>query len=476
MATTLTSGNTATVYAPLSSSTSIVFDAPTQAQISGQNLATGLSIPPQTLSETTTVVLNSGDRLNITAVGGDLTYTNPDIGETGTTDYVLTIANGVPVWAENAATSDLDIASQAEAEAGEDNTKAMTPLRVAQAIDAQATALEIASEVEATTGTDNTKAMTPLRVAQAIAELVPPVEITAASQAEAEAQTSNVVTATPLSLKYWSQANAINNSLTYAQIVAAAGSYVAGVTYVSSDAVDGRRVQAFAVSADEAIWQIGVGPVYWGIGAWADAPTAVSHPSLQAGDTWDANDLGNAAVVKCVWNGTYWVPFGGRAMFYNMGAPQAAYGTGTVAETELVELTLPALLLAPATAGLWIYASAIRSGTTDAFTLKSYIGSSSTYSENGSIWNLPLSSTTLSAGCSALIKRVSNTALTRMGAGGAGNVATMNATSTAAQVATVDPAPANLTTTANYLQFTVAKAGTTDTATLQHLAVYWEAC
>jgi hypothetical protein len=66
-------------------------------------------------------------------------------------------------------TLDVPVASQAEAEAGEDNTKAMTALRTSQAIAALQRA--IASQAEAEAGTDNTKDMTPLRVAQAIAAL-----------------------------------------------------------------------------------------------------------------------------------------------------------------------------------------------------------------------------------------------------------------------------------------------------------------
>lgn len=56
-----------------------------------------------------------------------------------------------------------DLADQATAEAGTDNTDVMTPLRVSQLI----TAL-LASEAQAEAGTDNTKLMTPLRVAQAM--------------------------------------------------------------------------------------------------------------------------------------------------------------------------------------------------------------------------------------------------------------------------------------------------------------------
>jgi hypothetical protein len=60
------------------------------------------------------------------------------------------------------------LATQAEAEAGVDNTKYMSPLRVSQAIDAQAPTANIASQAEAISGTNNTQMMTPLRVAQSI--------------------------------------------------------------------------------------------------------------------------------------------------------------------------------------------------------------------------------------------------------------------------------------------------------------------
>jgi hypothetical protein len=92
-------------------------------------------------------------------------------------------------------TIDVPAASQAEAEAGTDTTKAMTPLRVAQAVSALAPEgvpparqiqtsglaagggdlsadrtidVPAASQAEAEAGTDNAKAMTALRTAQAI--------------------------------------------------------------------------------------------------------------------------------------------------------------------------------------------------------------------------------------------------------------------------------------------------------------------
>ena len=54
----------------------------------------------------------------------------------------------------------MNLATQLEAETGADNTKIMTPLRVAQAIDAQVVS---ASQAEAETGTENTKFLTSLR-------------------------------------------------------------------------------------------------------------------------------------------------------------------------------------------------------------------------------------------------------------------------------------------------------------------------
>jgi len=63
-------------------------------------------------------------------------------------------------------------ATQAEAEAGTDATKAMTPQRTAQSIAALQLIKAIASQTEAETGTNNTKGMTPLRVKQAITKQV----------------------------------------------------------------------------------------------------------------------------------------------------------------------------------------------------------------------------------------------------------------------------------------------------------------
>jgi hypothetical protein len=63
-------------------------------------------------------------------------------------------------------TINVPVATQGEAEAGSINDKAMTPLRVAQAIAALQRA--VATQGEAETGTDNAKAMTALRTREAL--------------------------------------------------------------------------------------------------------------------------------------------------------------------------------------------------------------------------------------------------------------------------------------------------------------------
>lgn len=80
-----------------------------------------------------------------------------------TTTSSLEVYNGS--WGA-VAPAGLSLASQAEAEAGVENTKVMTSLRVNQA-----TTARLASQAEAEAGSDATKLMTPQRVAQAIAAL-----------------------------------------------------------------------------------------------------------------------------------------------------------------------------------------------------------------------------------------------------------------------------------------------------------------
>lgn len=93
-----------------------------------------------------------------------------NVGTTGTIE---------PEWTEMPDTSVSDgsvtfimcplifsIATQAEAEAGTNNTEIMTPLRTKQLI--KISLPNIATQAEAEAGTDNTKMMTPLRTNQAI--------------------------------------------------------------------------------------------------------------------------------------------------------------------------------------------------------------------------------------------------------------------------------------------------------------------
>jgi hypothetical protein len=61
------------------------------------------------------------------------------------------------------ADTEIDISTQAQAEAKTDNTTAMSPLRTAQQITSS-----LSSQAQAEAGSDNTTLMTPLRVAQAV--------------------------------------------------------------------------------------------------------------------------------------------------------------------------------------------------------------------------------------------------------------------------------------------------------------------
>jgi hypothetical protein len=118
-----------------------------------------------------TAVTSTAAELNIldgvTATTAELNILD---GVTATTAE-LNILDGVTATAAELNVLDgiTGMASQAVAEAGTDNATLMTPLRVAQAIDAQSTSPTIASQAEAEAGSDNTKMMTPLRTEQHMA-------------------------------------------------------------------------------------------------------------------------------------------------------------------------------------------------------------------------------------------------------------------------------------------------------------------
>jgi hypothetical protein len=84
-------------------------------------------------------------------------------------------------------------ASQPEAEGGAANDKLMTPLRVAQALDARRT---FASQAQAQAGASTNTVMSPLRTAEAITAQRP-----LASQAQAQAGSNNTTVMTPLRTK-----------------------------------------------------------------------------------------------------------------------------------------------------------------------------------------------------------------------------------------------------------------------------------
>jgi hypothetical protein len=115
----------------------------------------------------------------------DFTLGDPVPG--GRTITAAGLATGGGDLTENR-TITVPVASQAEAEAGSINDKAMTPLRTAQAVAAQR---PLATQGEAETGTNNTAALTPLRGAQQTTARL-------ASQAEAETGTDNTKLLTPL--------------------------------------------------------------------------------------------------------------------------------------------------------------------------------------------------------------------------------------------------------------------------------------
>jgi len=122
------------------------------------------------ISQTTTLWLNS------TAYVVGNVVIDPQTGTLWTVAVAHTTAASPTLFAAFKAANPtfytsftLTLATQAEAEAGIENTKYMSALRVAQAILAQSPIPGIASQAQAAAGIDNTTMMTPLRTAQSIA-------------------------------------------------------------------------------------------------------------------------------------------------------------------------------------------------------------------------------------------------------------------------------------------------------------------
>lgn len=99
-----------------------------------------------------------------------------------------------------------ELATQAEADAGTDDARIVTPLKLAnatsllQATETQKGALEIATQAEVDAGTDNTRAVTPAGFEGRAASETLSGHVELATQAETDAGTDDVRAVTPLKL------------------------------------------------------------------------------------------------------------------------------------------------------------------------------------------------------------------------------------------------------------------------------------
>lgn len=145
-----------------------------------------------------------------------------DVYLEGSYNFVLRDSADVLVWSADPVTSNLSAASEiapgliqiataAEATAGTNDTKAITPAKVLLAIPPATTLIpgkiELSTDAEAIVGTDTTRAVTPSGLIAAIADKVPTWTESAegkaekATTAEAEAGTDDVRGMTPLKTK-----------------------------------------------------------------------------------------------------------------------------------------------------------------------------------------------------------------------------------------------------------------------------------
>lgn len=122
------------------------------------------------------IAANTSLWLNSTTYAvGDIVI-NPQTGQLFTVAVAHTTAASPTTFAAYLAANPtfylsfaLSLATQAEAEAGVENTKYMSALRVAQAVAALSPVPGIASQAQAEAGVDNTTMMTPLRTSQLLA-------------------------------------------------------------------------------------------------------------------------------------------------------------------------------------------------------------------------------------------------------------------------------------------------------------------
>ena len=140
------------------------------------------------------------------------TETNPGIAEIATeaeaqagidNTRIITPANLQQVTATTDRKGVIKIATNAEAQAGTDNSLAITPenLQAVTATESRKGVIEIATNAEAQAGTDNTRALTPANLQQVTATESRKGVIEIATQAETDGGTDDAKAVTPLKLK-----------------------------------------------------------------------------------------------------------------------------------------------------------------------------------------------------------------------------------------------------------------------------------
>lgn len=178
------------------------------------------------------------------------------IGAAGTTSVNSVTGTGLATATPTtgAVVLDVPLASQAEAEAGTENAKVSSPLRVAQAIAALQRA--IASQAEAEAGSLNTVDMTPLRVAQAI-----DVQVLATANTYTKQQAFGVATLTDAATIAWNLNDAQSAQVTLGgnRTLGQPTNIISGGTYVLVVKQDATGSRTLAYHADY-LFPGGTGP------------------------------------------------------------------------------------------------------------------------------------------------------------------------------------------------------------------------